>query len=145
MFWRSSRPTGSSMAVSLCSATKRATPSMSSGMVTSVIRLLSAVSVTESATSPRASIVKTFDELPPGEQATSMSPMKRTGSRRKSTPTPKAMSGSATSCPSRPATTPLGRCSRAANELRSSSRPSWNINTSSIGRTIQTVFMAERF
>ena len=49
---------------------------MTGGMVKSVMMLLRAVSVTERATSPLASIEKTFDELPPGQQAMSISPMK---------------------------------------------------------------------
>ena len=46
------------------------------GMVKRVIMLLIAVSVMESATLPFASIVKTLEELPQGDAATSISPMK---------------------------------------------------------------------
>ena len=68
--------TGSSMVAPACTATKRAAKPITSGIVKSVMRLLKAVSVTERATSPLASIEKTFDELPPGQQATSSSPRK---------------------------------------------------------------------
>ena len=76
MFCTSSFPTGSSMVAPACTATKRAAKPITSGIVKSVMRLLKAVSVTERATSPLASIEKTFDELPPGQQATSSSPRK---------------------------------------------------------------------
>ena len=49
------------------------------GSVKSVTMLLTAVSVTDRATSPLASMENTFDELPPGQQATSTSPIKYTG------------------------------------------------------------------
>ena len=52
---------------------------MMSGMVKSVMTELHAVSVTESATSPLASMEKTLLELPPGLHAMSMTPMKNTG------------------------------------------------------------------
>ena len=64
------------MAAPACTATKRAAKPITSGIVNSVMRLLKAVSVTERATSPLASIEKTFDELPPGQQAISSSPRK---------------------------------------------------------------------
>ena len=51
------------------------------GMVNSVMMLLRAVRVTERATSPPASLEKTLDELPPGQQAMSTRPMKNTGGR----------------------------------------------------------------
>jgi hypothetical protein len=41
-----------------------------------VSTLLSAVSETDSATSPPANMENTFDELPPGEQAMSNNPKK---------------------------------------------------------------------
>lgn len=46
------------------------------GMVNKVIMLLRAVRDTESATSPLASIEKTLEELPPGEQAIIIIPIK---------------------------------------------------------------------
>ena len=45
-------------------------------MVNSVIILLHAVSDTDNATSPLAIMEKMLDELPPGEQAMSMMPIK---------------------------------------------------------------------
>jgi hypothetical protein len=55
------------------------TNSMMIGRVKRVMMLLIAVRVTDKATSPLASMEKTFDELPPGQQATSTSPIKYTG------------------------------------------------------------------
>ena len=52
------------------------TNSIIMGRVKSVITLLSAVRVTDSAMSPFASIENIFDELPPGQQAISIIPMK---------------------------------------------------------------------
>ncbi len=52
---------------------------MISGTVTSVIRLLQAVSVTDRATSPPASLEKMLEELPPGQQAIRIRPRKKTG------------------------------------------------------------------
>jgi hypothetical protein len=46
------------------------------GMVNNVSMLLNAVNETDNATSPFANIEKIFEELPPGEQAMSMIPMK---------------------------------------------------------------------
>ena len=54
---------------------------------------LQAVKVTESATSPRASMEKTLLELPPGLHAMSMMPKKKKGVRWKIEPTTQAMRG----------------------------------------------------
>ena len=106
--------------------------------------LLSAVSVTDKATSPLASIENTFDELPPGQQAISISPMNHTGGRRNASATPKAMSGRTNNWPANPATTAAGRRNTPAKACRSSSIPSWNISTIRMGSTIQMVFIAAR-
>ena len=131
-----------SIAASVCTETNRAANPITTGIVKSVTTLLNAVSVTDKATSPLASIEKTFDELPPGQQAISISPMNHTGGSRNASATPKAMSGSARSCPSSPATTAAGRRNTPANACRSSSIPSWNISTIRMGSTIQMVFIA---
>ena len=52
---------------------------MISGTVKRVMRLLTAVNDTDRATSPLASIEKTLDELPPGQQAMSIRPMVKSG------------------------------------------------------------------
>ena len=93
------------------------------GMVNKVIMLLSAVRDTESATSPLASIEKTLEELPPGEQAIIIIPMKNTGSTSNIKQMIKAMSGRNNICPTIPAMTGLGRVRKA------------------LGSTIQTVFI----
>ena len=97
IFCTSSFPAGRSIAASACTETNRAANPITTGIVKSVTTLLNAVSVTDKATSPLASIEKTFDELPPGQQAISISPMNHTGGRRNASATPKAMSGRATS------------------------------------------------
>ena len=56
--------------------TKSVTKAIITGSVKRVIILLNAVKVTDSATSPFASIENTFDELPPGQHATNTNPMK---------------------------------------------------------------------
>ena len=71
---------------------------MITGMVKRVIKLLSAVRVTDRATSPPASLENTFDELPPGQQAISISPIKNTGVRLKAQANPSAISGSKYVC-----------------------------------------------
>ena len=78
------------------------------GKVIRVMRLLIAVSVTERATSPPASLENIFDELPPGEQAISIRPMKNTGGRWNRCPSPRAMSGRSTICPVRATMKALG-------------------------------------
>ena len=75
-FWTTSLPTGRLTSTPDCSDTKRDTTSMMTGRVNRVITLLIAVRVTDRATSPRASIENTLEELPPGQQATRTSPMK---------------------------------------------------------------------
>ena len=76
MFCTMSLPKGRLTSTPLCSVTKRATNSIMTGMVNNVTMLLTAVRVTDKATSPFASIENTLDELPPGQQAMSMIPMK---------------------------------------------------------------------
>lgn len=76
MFCMISLPIGRFTSVPACSDRKIDTYSIISGKVNSVIMLLIAVSVTDNATSPFANIENTFDELPPGQQATSNSPIK---------------------------------------------------------------------
>ena len=75
-FCTSSLPTGSSIFTPACSDTNDDTKPIITGMVKRVITLLSAVRVTESATLPFASNEKTFEELPPGQHATSTRPIK---------------------------------------------------------------------
>ena len=70
-------PTGSVMPT--LSPTSRVAQPIMTGIVNKVIMLLSAVSVTDRATSPLANLEKTLEELPPGQQAMSTRPMKKTG------------------------------------------------------------------
>ena len=72
-------PTGS--VIPTLSPTRAVAQLIITGMVNSVTMLLIAVRVTESATSPPASLENTFDELPPGQHAISTRPMKNTGGR----------------------------------------------------------------
>ena len=111
------------------------------GMVNKVIMLLSAVRDTESATSPLASIEKTLEELPPGEQAIIIIPMKNTGSTSNIKQMIKAMSGRNNICPTIPAMTGFGRVRKALKSSRFIVNPNSNINRVSMGSTIQTVFI----
>ena len=100
-------PTGRVMPTSAPEAA--VTQPITMGRVMSVRRLLIAVRVTERATSPPASLEKMLDELPPGEQAMSIRPMKNTGVRLKAQPSPRAMRGSRMICPQRATKKALGR------------------------------------
>ena len=84
------------------------------GIVKSVTMLLTAVSDTESATSPFASFENTLLELPPGQHAMSTSPIVISGLRSRTAAKAHAIRGSTISCPSSPAMTalPLFRTSR---------------------------------
>jgi hypothetical protein len=111
------------------------------GSVKRVIMLLTAVSVTERATSPLASIENTFDELPPGQQAISTRPIKYTGGKSNVHASVKAMSGNRIICPTIPRTTALGCLATFINASLLSSVPNRNISTMRIGITIQIVFI----
>ena len=76
-FCTSKLPTGRWTAVAV--PTDCVVRAMMAGTVNSVMTLLSAVSETDRATSPPASIENTLLELPPGLQATSMMPMTNSG------------------------------------------------------------------
>ena len=93
IFCISSFPTGSSMLTPEMSETAAVTNSIITGSVNKVIMLLNAVRVTDKATSPFASMEKTFEELPPGQQATSTSPMKYIGGSSRNHATENAMTG----------------------------------------------------
>ena len=75
-FCSSSLPTGRWTSTPDCCETKTEARSIIRGRVNRVITLLIAVSVTDRATSPLASMENTLEELPPGQQAMSTSPMK---------------------------------------------------------------------
>ena len=89
-----SLPTGSSICISLCPDTYLATNSIITGRVKRVITLLNAVNVTDSATSPFASIENTLLELPPGQHAISTIPIKYTGGNLSAQPNANAIAGS---------------------------------------------------
>ena len=107
--------------------------------------LLSAVSDTDKATSPLAIIENILDELPPGEQAISIIPMKNKGSNRNAYPNMNASTGKNSICPISPAM--MGR-GRWRNSLKSSMRnvsPNSNINSVRMGRTIHIAFIRNYF
>ena len=93
IFCTMSLPKGKCISMPLCSETKFAANSMMKGIVNIVMMLLIAVSVTERATSPLANIENTFDELPPGQQAMSIIPIKYIGESFKKYAKTKAMTG----------------------------------------------------
>lgn len=103
--------------------------------------LLTAVSVTDNAVSPFASIENMFDELPPGQQAISTRPIKYTGGKFSVHASVKAMSGNRIICPTIPRTTALGCLATFINASLLSSVPNRNISTMRIGITIQIVFI----
>ena len=132
-------PTGS--VIPTLSPTRRVAQVMMIGMVKRVITLLRAVSVTDSATSPSASLENTLEELPPGQHAMSTRPMKNTGGRRKRYARPSAIAGRRTSWPN--SATAMGQGLRKtfakSSNLRASPRS--NIRSVRMGRTIQIVFI----
>ena len=90
-FCINSLPTGRCTITALPAAL--VTHCMMRGTVTSVMIELHAVSDTDSATSPLASMENTFDELPPGQQAISTKPMRKIGSSPNALPINHANSG----------------------------------------------------
>ena len=134
-------PTGKTTSTPACCETNAETAPIISGRVNNVTTLLTAVRVTESATSPLASMENTFEELPPGQQATSTRPIKYTAGKSSTHAMAKAMRGRRTSCPVIPIITPLGFRATLAKACLFKSVPSRNINTISMGITIQTVFI----
>ena len=115
------------------------------GIVKRVIMLLSAVSITERATSPPASLENTFEELPPGQQAISIRPMKNTGVSLKAHAKPKAIHGNSTSCPTIATTIGQGLRNTFPKSSNRSDSPKSNISSVSIGSTIQIVFISTFF
>ena len=107
MFCISRFITGNSTCVVLPTAC--VTTPISAGMVNSVITLLSAVSDTDRATSPPASIENTLLELPPGLHAISIMPMANSGGMLNALHIHHAISGSITICPISPAIIGIGR------------------------------------
>ena len=103
--------------------------------------LLNAVRVTDKATSPFASMEKTFEELPPGQQATSTSPMKYTGGSLRSHAIEKAITGRMMIWPTMPSSTALGLCAISVIAFLLISMPRRNIKAIRIGITIHIVFI----
>ena len=140
-FCINSLPTGSSIVIpSLCD-TYSEVSSIITGSVNSVSTLLTAVSVTDRATSPLASIEKTLEELPPGQQAISTNPIKYIGETLSSEASRKAIEGNRTNCPTIPKITALGLRTTFIKASLLSSVPSRNIRTMRMGITIQIVFI----
>lgn len=135
-----SLPIGKCISMPLCSETKFAANSIMKGIVNIVMMLLIAVSVTERATSPLANIENTFDELPPGQQAMSIMPIKYTGDSFKKYDKAKAMSGNNINCPTIPITTARGLRATFVKEFLFKSVPNKNIRTIRMGITIQIIF-----
>jgi hypothetical protein len=117
------------------------TNSMMIGRVKRVMMLLIAVRVTDKATPPLASMEKTFDELPPGQQATRTSPIKYTGGSFRSHAVENAIIGRRTICPIMPSSTALGLCAISVKAFLLMSMPKRNIMTIRIGITIHMEFI----
>ena len=117
-----------------------------SGKVKSVMMLLQAVSVTESATSPFANIENTLLELPPGLQATNMMPMMNNGERCMvycvRCTSPHAIKGNKMIWPIRPTITGFGRWAINLKSCGLRVKPKSNISNVSIGSTINIAFIS---
>ena len=123
------------------SPTSRVAQPMMTGIVNKVMMLLSAVSVTDRATSPPANLENTLDELPPGQQAMSTSPMKKTGGSFRRYASPRAIAGRKTSWPTRATTMGQGRRKTFPKSSNRSASPRSNIRRVRMGRTILMVFI----
>ena len=139
MFCTMSFPKGRLMSMPLCSETKLETNSIMAGIVNMVTILLIAVSVTERATSPFANMENTLEELPPGQQAISIIPMKYTGGNFKRQAKTKAITGRINNCPVIPMITARGLRATLVKESLFKSVPNRNIRTIRIGITIQII------
>ena len=139
MFCTMSFPKGRLMSMPLCSETKLETNSIMAGIVNMVTILLIAVSVTERATSPFANMENTLEELPPGQQAISIIPMKYTGGNFKRHAKTKAITGRINNCPVIPMITARGLRATLVKESLFKSVPNRNIRTIRIGITIQII------
>ena len=121
------------------------THSMISGTVNRVIMLLQAVSDTDNATSPRASIENTLEELPPGQHAMSTNPMRKMGSKCSAHPMSHARAGKTIICPRSPASTGFGRSLKSLKSSSFKFNPSSNISRVRMGNTIQIVFIVSYY
>lgn len=124
----------------LCSETKFDTNSMMTGMVNMVTMLLIAVNVTDNATSPLANIENTLEELPPGQHAISIIPMKYIGGNFRIYANKKAMTGNTISWPIIPIMTARGLRATFVKDSLFKSVPNKNIRTIRMGITIQIIF-----
>lgn len=111
------------------------------GIVNNVMTLLKAVRDTDNATSPLAIMEKILDELPPGEQAISTKPIKKSGSNLKTKPMANANKGKNTNCPTKPATIGRGRWRNNLKSVTRKVKPNSNINNVRMGNTIHTAFI----
>ena len=136
-------PTGS--VIPTLSPTIRVAQLMMNGIVNSVMILLSAVRITDRATSPPARRENTFDELPPGQHAISISPIKNTGVRLNAQAKPSAIIGSKTSCPNSATAIGQGCLKTLPKSSNLRVRPRSNISSVRMGSTIQIVFMFTLF
>ena len=82
---------------------------VSSGVRITAASVVQVVMITESATSARARYVTTFDAVPPGQQATRISPTAKGVSSPRAVATPKPANGMMRNWPKNPATTAPGR------------------------------------
>ena len=117
------------------------------GNVNSVMILLHAVSVTDNATSPFASMENTLLELPPGQHATSIMPMMNNGvwcmAYGVREQIPQAINGSRIICPTNPISTGLGRSAISRKSAGLSVKPKSNIMSVNIGSTMKMVFIIQ--
>ena len=109
------------------------------GTVARVMTELNAVSDTDSATSPLASIEKMLLEDPPGQQAISITPIYRYGGSPKAVARAAAINGSTTNCPHNPTRAARGRLATRRKSRGCNVRPRSNMSSVSMGRTMKTV------
>lgn len=107
--------------------------------------LLTKVRETDRATSPFAILENTLDELPPGQHATSITPMSIVVGSETNRSIQKAMTGSMTSCPNKPMATARGCFKTIRKSFHSSDSPRSNISKVRIGITIRILFIEKNF
>ena len=126
------RPTGSS-ASTPPSAPKTPSPKAastaltSSGKVSSAARLLITVRLSDSAALARARWVRKPELAPPGQAASTISPMPSSGGRSKASTTARAASGTSTSWPTRPISSARGRTNTRRKSAPCSASPTENM------------------
>ena len=141
IFWTINFPTGKWIAICVDLSIYCITKVIIIGIVNKVMMLLNPVNVIDKAIFPFASIENMFDELPPGEHAMSINPMKNTGSKWNIMPKTAAITGKRIICPLKPTSKDLGFWATEAKDFKLHIRPKSNMRRVRMGKTINIAFI----